>query len=105
MGQPVFPQKPLIGSVLVLLLTVAAVGLLAKELGRGRAENIAREYQQVLGGLGFGPALDLSRCANSFDPRVCPRCTDDLGPVAGGGYFCPQHASSILYYPALDAAP
>jgi hypothetical protein len=100
------PKAPLAVLAAIVLLTVAAGVLLLLE-GRGRdagAER-AREYQQLVGGLGFGPALDLSRCANSFDPRLCPCCPAELGPIPAGRCFCPQHACSILAYPALDAAP
>ena len=46
-----------------------------------------RSFQELVGGLGFGPALDLSRCEFSFDPRLCPGCPADLGPVPAGRCF------------------
>jgi hypothetical protein len=61
----------------------------------------AEEFQCLVGGLGLGPAVDLSRCGFSFDPRLCPDCPLNHEPVPGGIYFCPQHACSILYYPPL----
>jgi hypothetical protein len=67
----------------------------AAEAGRGRA------FQGLVGGLGFGPALDLSRCAFSFDPRLCPACSQEVGPVPGGKAFCPHHAGAVIDYPAL----
>ena len=64
---------------------VLALGAWSPEAGR------AGEFQHLVGGLGFGPALDLSRCEPSFDPRLCPACTQDVGPLPGGMIFCPHH--------------
>jgi hypothetical protein len=88
----------------ILTLTVAAGVLLALE-SRDRSNQEGKDFQRLVGGLGFGPALDLSRCPNSFDPRLCPHCPADLGPVPGGGGLCPQHACSVFAYPPLEAAP
>jgi hypothetical protein len=99
------PQAPLVLLAAILTLTVAAGVIVLVESGdRGGAAR-AKEYQELVGGLGFGPAVDLSRCANSFDPRLCHHCPADFGPIPGGTPFCPQHACSVLYYPALGAAP
>ena len=53
------------------------------------------------------PILDLTesnptRCGFSFDPRLCPRCPQDYGPVPGGAWFCPYHGCSVFFYPPLD---
>jgi hypothetical protein len=98
------PQAPLVLLAAILTLTVAAGVIVLVESG-DRGTAAAREYQELVGGLGFGPAVDLSRCANSFDPRMCRHCPADFGPIPGGSPFCPQHACSVLYYPALGAAP
>ena len=75
---------------LTLGLSVVAGGLLARGTrAPGRPE--AREFHRLVGGLGFGPAVDLSRCAFSFDRRLCPACPSDTGPVPGGLFFCPHH--------------
>jgi hypothetical protein len=98
------PQAPLAILAGILLLAVSAAVILAvesRDTGAGAAR--AEEFQQLVGGLGFGPAVDLSRCPNSLDPRLGRHCPEDLGPVPGGGYFCPHHACSIFQYPALDA--
>jgi hypothetical protein len=89
----------------ILLLATSAGVILAVENLRGndRAER-AQEFQRLVGGLGLGPAVDLSGCPCSFDPRLCHRCSADLGPIPGGGWFCPQHACSIFYYPRLAPA-
>jgi hypothetical protein len=85
----------------LLLALAAAAGTVLAVGGRRPAarEERAREFQRLVGGLGFGPALDLEQCASSFDPRLGPACPNDCGPVPGGTFFCPQHACSILDYP------
>jgi hypothetical protein len=88
----------------ILALTLTAGIIVALE-NRDRARAESQDFQRLVGGLGFGPALDLARCPNSFDPRLCPHCPADLGPVPGGGGFCPQHACSVFDYPPLEAAP
>jgi hypothetical protein len=91
----------------ILVLAVSAGGILVLEgLDRPSANAApAREYQELVGGLGFGPALDLSRCVYGFDPRLCAECEEELGPIAGGAVFCPRHAGSVLYYPPLPTSP
>src|SRR5262245_23095823 len=97
------PKAPFVVLAAIMILAMGAVIVLVVESqGHAAAKHHTREFQEVVGGLGFGPALDLSRCPLSFDPRLCPRCTADLGPIPGGGFFCIHHACSILYYPALD---
>jgi hypothetical protein len=90
----------------VILTLAAAAGLALSAGGRSaRHEARSREFQRLVGGLGFGPAADLSGCAFSFDPRLCPDCPQNYGPVAGGVYFCPHHGCSILSYPPLGGPP
>jgi hypothetical protein len=101
------PKAPALLLSLVAALTAAA-GLVLGLDGwpRARQEARSREFQQLVGGLGFGPAADLSRCPFSFDPRLCPHCPQDHGPIPGGVYFCPHHACSVFPFPPLrsDAA-
>jgi hypothetical protein len=87
--------------VLLIVFPVTAVVLLAADNGTRRRLDHAEALQRLVGGLGCGPAVDLSRCAFSFDPRLCPDCPLNRGPVPGGVYFCPQHACSILVCPPL----
>ncbi len=88
--------------VLILSLALGASAVLGVDDWRQRRQSTrAEEFQRLVGGLGGGPAVDLSRCAFSFDPRLCSSCPDDWGPIPGGVYFCPQHACSILFYPRL----
>jgi hypothetical protein len=87
------------GLFLVLLLLVAAAGaiLVAGERRPSRAEP----FHRLVGGLGFGPALDLSGCAFGLDPRLDGDCAEECGPIPGGACFCPRHAESVLYYAPL----
>jgi hypothetical protein len=94
-------RGPLVILMLVLALTVSALVLVLVEGERTPvAAAHSREFQQLVGGLGFGPATTLSECAAAFDPRLCPRCRGDLAPLPGGGVFCPEHACSLFDYPA-----
>src|SRR5436305_15080179 len=88
----------LLAAVLMLALAAAAVLLGPSRAGR---EQKAEEFQRLVGGLGLGPALAPSRCGLSFDPRVCPSCPEDTGPIPAGASFCPQHGCSIFFYPPL----
>ncbi len=87
----------------LLLLTVAAVAVFVAE-GRAeqRQEARAESFQRLVGGLGFGPATDLSGCAFALDPRLEGSCSLGHGLVPGGACFCPWHTGSFLSYPPLD---
>jgi hypothetical protein len=88
--------------VALLLLFGATVAVLAGE-DRAQHRRMAHSesFQHLVGGLGFGPAVDLSNCAFAFDPRLEPGCRQDGGPIPGGACFCPRHAGSVLSYPPL----
>ncbi|HEV3446865.1 MAG TPA: hypothetical protein VG099_19660 [Gemmataceae bacterium] len=97
------PQKIVLIATLALTLSAGVIiGVDSRE--QGDLER-AMEFQHLVGGLGFGPAVDLASCPNSFDPRVSGHCLHDFGPIPGGGYFCPEHACSIFYYRGLDSMP
>ena len=78
-------MRALLAAVIALPLAAAALLLLAPGPG---ADGAA--FQGLVGGLGLGPAVDLSRCASDFDPRIDPGCSlrHDPLPLA----FCPSHA-------------
>src|SRR5262249_60921939 len=91
------------GLLVVLgLLVAGTVAVLVLE-GRVRDQRrrTAEEFQRLTGGVGFGPALDLSNCAFGFDPRLDGSCAEDYGPVPGGTCFCPRHAGSLFFYRSL----
>lgn len=88
----------------LLSICAVAIALVALDGDLGDSKRAqADSFQQVVGGLGFGPALDLSQCEFSFDPRLCGHCASTQATIAGGSYFCPHHACSIFSYPALDS--
>ncbi len=84
--------------VLVALLLLTAGAAAALSAG-GRDGGRAEEFQGLVGGLGFGPAVDLSGCAFGFDPRLDGGCALDRGSVPGAACFCPRHAGSLFSYP------
>jgi len=59
------------------------------------AEERGAAFQRLVGGLGLGPAVDLSRCAAAFDPRVFAACSWQHEPVPGGSIFCSSHAGAV----------
>ncbi len=93
------------GPAVLLMTAVVLTGAAAVVLGQGtrpRSQGeVAQEFQALVGGLGFGPALEPSGCAFAFDPRLAHHCTLDSGPIPGGAAFCPQHACSVFDYPPL----
>jgi len=90
-----------LGTLIVTLALVASVVVMGDAARSPQGEG-ALEFQRMVGGLGFGPTVDLSGCVFSFDPRLCDTCSYHLGPIPGGEYFCAQHGCSVLYYPALS---
>jgi hypothetical protein len=100
------PRSPgILFALIVTLAIAAALAVCVESPAQRRRTAGSREFQQLVGGLGFGPAADLSRCAFSFDPRLCPDCAQNHGPIPAGVYFCPHHGCSILYYPSLHDGP
>jgi hypothetical protein len=93
-----------VGLLVVLLILACAAGavLVGEDLADRRRADRSEQFQRLVHGLGFGPALDLSGCAFGFDPRLDGTCSNDGGPVPGGGCFCPRHASSIFEYGPLE---
>lgn len=73
-------------------LTLAAGALVATGAPSPRRVADAEEFQTLVHGLGLGAAVDLSRCAPGFDPRVERACSFRFEPVPCGSFFCPAHA-------------
>ena len=86
----------------LLLAFAAAVSsgalLLLTHFPERGSQSEAAEFQRLIGGLGFGPALDISRCDISFDPRLGSMCPESVWPIPGSSFLCPHHASSIFSY-------
>jgi hypothetical protein len=89
---------------LVLLLLTGAAGavLVVEECKERDTLAHAESFQRLVGGLGFGPALDLSSGASAFDPRLEDSCSMDYGPIAGGACFSSRQAGSVFFYPPLQ---
>lgn len=87
----------LLSGVFLLTLTATAMVVVETRLS-SKPEDAAAEFHHLLGGLGFGPALDLSVCPFGFDPRLDGSCANGYAPLPGGACFCPHHAGSVLEY-------
>jgi hypothetical protein len=102
------PMKRNGGAILLVLTLVLALGagfvLAVEAITEARRAARSEEFQRLVGGLGFGPAVEMGQCAFSFDPRLGCGCPFDHEPIPGGAHFCPQHGCSILYYPPLRPA-
>ncbi len=84
-----------VGAAAASLVLVAAAIVAAQP--RSVAGPRSAEFQRIVGGLGAGPAIDLSVCAPDFDPRVADVCRGDLDPIPGGGAFCAHLGGSALF--------
>ena len=90
----------------LLFLSTSAAAALASQAWTNRGKQTkAREFQHLVGGLGSGPAVDLAGCPCCFDARLADGCRSDLGPIPGGGFFCPEHGCSIFYCSGLHPPP
>jgi hypothetical protein len=87
--------------VLLVLIGTAGAVLVGEHRAQARRQVHAEAFQRLVGGLGFGPAVDLSACAFGLDPRLAGSCADEGGPIPAGACFCPRHAGSLFYYPPL----
>jgi hypothetical protein len=79
---------------LAVVIPGAAGALLASASVARERTGQDEAFQRLVGGLGLGPAVDLSRCAGGFDPRVETSCTFRHEPVPCGSIFCPSHAGA-----------
>ena len=84
---------------LALLLAIAALPVAAATVvvANSAPRGDPAELQRLVGGLGLGPAVDGSRCAAVFDPRVSLSCSLRHDPVPGASVFCPCHAAGSLF--------
>jgi hypothetical protein len=96
-------RGPVVLGTLIIALALTASAMVMADVRRSPQQEGALEFQRMVGGLGLGPAVDLSGCVFSFDPRLCDACSYHLGPMPAGEYFCAQHGCSVLYYPALSS--
>jgi hypothetical protein len=93
-------------AALILALSVLAAAFVAgSAVAMPRQADAAQGLQRLLGGLGFGPAIDLTSCEAAFDPRLCPHCSNDLAPIPAGKVFCPHHAGALPAAPPFEMDP
>jgi hypothetical protein len=88
--------------VLTLLAGASCIVLAGENIASRQHALRSEQFQRLVGGLGFGPALDLSGCAFGFDPRLDGSCSEDSGPLPGGACFCPRHAGAVFEYAPLN---
>lgn len=83
------PEAVLLGTLILTLAACAAVAF----SGPGEEEARASlEFHRALDLPGLGRAVDLSRCAAAFDPRLGSPCELRYGPLPGTQALCPDHA-------------
>ncbi len=97
-------RAPALLFALVLLVGASVAVLVAEDRAARTRAARAEGFQHLVGGVGFGPAVDLSGCAFGFDPRLDGSCAANRGPIPGGACFCPRHAGSVFWYPPLAPA-
>jgi hypothetical protein len=95
-----FKPHLVLSAIAALGLAVTMVLIEDATAQRRRAQR-SEDFQRLVGGLGFGPALDLSRRPNEFDPRLADGSCEDEGRLSGPAMRGPQLSSSIFYYPPL----
>jgi hypothetical protein len=86
---------------IMLIVVAAAAALTVASHAPADRQAHAEKFQRMLGGLGLGPAINLSGCPMCFDARVRFACNEDDGALPGGKFYCRHHALSVLYCPAL----
>jgi hypothetical protein len=84
------------------LAAASSAVLTAEGLGYNDSRILSRDFQMLLGGLGFGPRVNLAGCATCFDPRAEDRCWGS-GPLETGFTYCPEHSLSVFAYQQLPA--
>ena len=80
---------------LSLVLSAGAAAAVASSASRPTEEaRRGEDFQRLVHGLGFGPAVGLSRCERDFDPRIGDACSARHEPVPAGDAFCGHHGTA-----------
>jgi hypothetical protein len=88
----------------LLLIAIAALVVLAVTIWihdavtAKQSEEMSEDFQSLVGGLGFGPALDLSNGSYTYDPRLGDRAELDE-PLPGAAQNGSGNPFSIFSYP------
>ena len=91
--RPIAPRLILVAIITLTLL--AATVLVRDAVATPRLEK-SEDFQSLVRGLGFGPALDLSQGTHRFDPRLYGELTDVDAPLPGGARLDARDPFSIF---------
>jgi hypothetical protein len=83
------PDAVLLGT---LVLVVGAAAAVVGSAPGDEQSLSAGELRGLLGGVGLGRAVDMSRCASAFDGRLFGRCDLRYSPLPGVDALCPDHS-------------
>ena len=92
--RPLAPRLILLALIIMTLLS--ATVLLCDATAAQHHERMSKEFQTLVGGLGYGPALGLSQRAYRFDPRLCGDSMDTDGPLPRSVAFGARDPFSIF---------
>ena len=90
------PIAPRLILVAITALTMLAATVLVRDAVATPRQEIAEDFQSLVHGLGFGPALDLSQGTHRYDPRLYGELTDVDAPLPGGERFDARDPFSIF---------
>lgn len=79
-----------------------ATALVTADAIQGPADTgRSADFQRLVGGLGLGPAINLSTCQPAFDLRIGEECPSGIEYLPGNGGFCPHHVCSVISWPGV----
>jgi hypothetical protein len=94
-GGGVVTRAPEVLAAAVLALVAGAAVVVATRARPAPAASAASaDFQRLVHGLGGGAAIDASRCARAFDPRMDDVCDRRADPTPAGDRFCPHGLAS-----------
>jgi hypothetical protein len=91
------PIAPRLILVAITALTMLAATVLVRDaVATHLREEMSEDFQSLVHGLGFGPALDLSQGTHRYDPRLYGELTDVDAPLPGGERYDARDPFSIF---------
>jgi hypothetical protein len=92
--------------VLVLLVSAAAACVVDGDRPDARRADLAEPFHHALGGLGFGPALDLTEGCFGFDPRLSDSSLGSDEPIPAVAAALPGRTGLLFsYHPPRRGGP
>jgi len=82
------PSTRLLAVIAILVVAAGTAVGCYRQASPTRVADAAG-FQQLVGGLGFGPTVELSTCGVQFDPRLETTCNAHTGPIPAGSLLCP----------------